>query len=52
MQRQFVTNPFPHEDGAPASWQDIQDMHDEEKAISESKNAAEKQFRMLTSMFK
>lgn len=52
MQRQFETNPFPHEDGAPASWQDFQDMHSEEVAIKESQKTLRSQLKMLSSMFK
>lgn len=44
--------PFPHEDGAPASWQDNQDVKAAQASKKQSEQTAQQFIKMLLSTMK
>lgn len=48
----MIKNPFPHDDGAPASWQDVQDEKIAERDAMQSEQQLRQMFNAFMSMNK
>lgn len=45
-------NPFPHKDGSPASWQDVQDQKQLSLSMAQTRKAVERYAKMIVSTMK